>query len=331
MEPTADITPPSPHHDPLIPDDGQGLLPILLGNPDYIPAEVSLETIGYFTPSSKRIKHILTKEKILTEKLGSDGVKVALKVAIIASGKYGLPNTSDLDYHRGFLKFLDELVEEAGDIPEPLRLPAKPIIRYAGKTIRGGKAATRLTHSKKTGKPITVTHNPTIEEFKDWIRRGHHTGITGYLYDAATGDYVEVGDEPLFRKYRLRGQLMENGQLAETNYVWLASWFRANYHRYRRTIDFALHRRLQTHCQVALSPPGDRVVRLQGAALSQVLSGSVQGVPAHPMPLPGRYEKAARPCPPRASGPALPPSLGVPPGGRPIQFRDHVVSGSKVW
>jgi len=70
MEPTADATPLSPRQEPLILDKSQGLLPILLANPDYIPAEVSLETIGYFSPSSKRIKHILTKEKILTEKLG---------------------------------------------------------------------------------------------------------------------------------------------------------------------------------------------------------------------------------------------------------------------
>jgi len=47
--------------------------------PDYIQAEVFLETVGFFTPSSKRIKHHLTKEKILTESVNPDGTKHVTK------------------------------------------------------------------------------------------------------------------------------------------------------------------------------------------------------------------------------------------------------------
>ena len=43
--------------------------------PDYFPAEVSLENLGYFTPSSKRIRNIYIKEKVLGDKIGSDGVR----------------------------------------------------------------------------------------------------------------------------------------------------------------------------------------------------------------------------------------------------------------
>jgi hypothetical protein len=41
--------------------------------PDYISAEVFLENSGFFTPSSKRVKGIYTKEKVIGEKLHPDG------------------------------------------------------------------------------------------------------------------------------------------------------------------------------------------------------------------------------------------------------------------
>lgn len=66
--------------------------------PEYVPAEVSLENLGFFTPSSKRIKDIHVKEKVLSDKIGPDGVKRTVKATIRASGGLGLPITSDLDY-----------------------------------------------------------------------------------------------------------------------------------------------------------------------------------------------------------------------------------------
>jgi hypothetical protein len=198
-----------------------------------IPVEVSFENIGYFTPSSKRIQYVTTKEKTVAEKIDSDGRKTVLKISIIASGKYGLPITSDLDYYRAFLKILDEIVEQEGQIVEPIDIPVKKIIRYAGKqeNARG------------------------LREVKDWIRRSHTTTIQGSFYMAEHGDYIEIGDEPLFPRYRLRGQQLGNGKIAETNCVWLASWFRSNYHHHHlRQIDLAFHRRLRKPISKSLFP-----------------------------------------------------------------------------
>jgi hypothetical protein len=121
--------------------------------PDLIPAEVAFENIDYFTPSSKAIKGITTKETILTEKVRSDGTTVTLKICIVASGKYGLPITSDLDYYRALLKILDDTLARDGQITEPISLPTKTLLRYAGKP--------EGTHARR--------------EVKDWIRRGHTT------------------------------------------------------------------------------------------------------------------------------------------------------------
>ena len=201
--------------------------------PDLIPAEVAFENIGYFTPSSKAIKGITTKETTLTEKVRSDGTTVTLKICIVASGKYGLPITSDLDYYRALLKILDDTLARDGQITEPIGLPTKTLLRYAGKA--------EGTHARR--------------EVKDWIRRGHTTAIQGFFYLAEKGDYVEIGDEPLFPRYRLRGQQMDTGEFAETNYVWLASWFRSNYlHHHLRPIDLALHTRLRKPLSKSLLP-----------------------------------------------------------------------------
>jgi len=205
----------------------------LLVLPEPIPTEVAFENIGYFTPASKRIKGITTKEKIVAERTNPDGTRTVLKVQILGTGKYGLPITADLDYYRAFLKLLDEIADKDGHIPEPIPLSTRTLIRYAGKQV-----------SAREFRAVT-----------DWIRRSHYTGIQGFYYRADTGDYVEIGDEPLFPRYLIRGQRLENGTQADTHYVWLASWFRTNYlHHHLRPIDLGFHLRLRKPIAKSLYP-----------------------------------------------------------------------------
>ena len=86
----------------------------LLPPPEYIQAEAFLEVSGYFTPSSKRIKSIYTKEKKLREYIDERGNKRTVKIEVSANHKLGLPITSDLDYYRAFLKICDEIVDRDG-------------------------------------------------------------------------------------------------------------------------------------------------------------------------------------------------------------------------
>ena len=66
--------------------------------PDYILTEVFLENIGYFTPSSKRIKGVKEKIVDLGERQTADGTKKPLVMSIRPLAALGLPVTSDLDY-----------------------------------------------------------------------------------------------------------------------------------------------------------------------------------------------------------------------------------------
>ncbi len=130
--------------------------------PDYIPAKVSLENLGYFTPSSKRVKDIYVKEKVLGYKTGPDGVKRTIKAEISANHKLGLPITSDFDYYRAFLKICDEVVSADGRLHMPIIVPTTKLLRYAG---------------KKEGMR-------EWKEAKEWFERMAGTMVKGGIYRA---------------------------------------------------------------------------------------------------------------------------------------------------
>jgi hypothetical protein len=71
----------------------------LWSEPMAIPAEVFLETLGFFTPSSKRIRGIYTKEKVVAERRTADGTTHLIKTRVSANHELGLPITTDLDYY----------------------------------------------------------------------------------------------------------------------------------------------------------------------------------------------------------------------------------------
>jgi len=210
--------------------NGAALLTLV---PDYIPAEVSLENLGYFTPSSNRIKNIYVKEKVLGHKAGSDGVKRTIKAEISANHKLGLPITSDFDYYRAFLKICYETADSQGRLYMPIIVPTKKLLRYAGKKVGARE----------------------WKEVKEWFERMAGTLIKGGIYRAKQRYYDEGFMGPLFSQVILSGGTMRNGEIAETNYVWLAPWFLANYfHHHLRPIDLNFHQRLRKPIAKALYP-----------------------------------------------------------------------------
>jgi len=201
--------------------------------PDYIQAEVFLETVGFFTPSSKRIKHHLTKEKILTESVNPDGTKHVTKTIISANALFGLPVTSDLDYYRAFLKICDEIIDRDGRFHLPIAIPTRALIRYAGKTENARER----------------------KEIRAWIKRMTLTGIIGGIYQAKSKDYSDGFVGTLFSQAYVRGERMRNGKIAEMNYIWPAPWWLSNFfYRYLRPFDYNFHQRLRKPIAKALYP-----------------------------------------------------------------------------
>jgi len=207
--------------------------PELPALPDYIPVEISLEHIGFFTPSSKRIKNIFTKRKVLKVITNEDGSKRTIEVIISANHELGLPITSDQDYNRAFYKILDEAANKDGQLRLPIAVPTKKLIRY-------------------TGKKTTLK---TRKEAREWLERMTLTGIKGGIYVKKREDYDDAFVGSLFSQVVLRGQKTKAGKDAETNLVWPAPWFLSNYyHRYRRPTDHNLYKRLRKPIAKALIP-----------------------------------------------------------------------------
>lgn len=192
--------------------------------PEYIQAEAFLEMSGFFTPSSKRIKNIYIKEKKLREYVDAQGSKRTLKVKISANYELGLPITSDLDYYRAFLKICDDTVDREGRFKMPIAVPTFTLLRYAGKS-----------QSVREQKEVRL-----------WFKRMTATLIEGAIYRAKNKDFDEGLIGTLFSQVAIKGEKMRSGNMADTNYVWLAPWFLSNYyHRYTRPIDFEFYKRLR--------------------------------------------------------------------------------------
>jgi hypothetical protein len=201
--------------------------------PDYIQAEVFLETVGFFTPSSRRIKHHLVKEKILAERANPDGTTYVTKTTISANALFGLPITSDLDYYRAFLKICDEIVDRDGRFHLPIAIPTRALIRYAGKTENARER----------------------QEIRAWVKRMTLTGIIGGIYQAKSRDYSDGFVGTLFSQAYVRGERMRNGKIAEMNYIWPAPWWLSNFfYRYLRPFDYNFHQRLRKPIAKALYP-----------------------------------------------------------------------------
>jgi hypothetical protein len=198
-----------------------------------IPAEVFLETLGFFTPSSKRIRGIYTKEKGVGERVTADGTQHLITTKISANHDLGLPITADLDYYRAFLQILADALEREGRLRLPLAVPTRHFLRYADK----------------------AEGINTRREVRTFLKKMALTGIEGGVYQAKTHDFTEGFVTTVFRQVVMRGEVLRHGQIADTNYVWPAPWFLANYLRgYVRRVDLAFHNRLRKPIAKALYP-----------------------------------------------------------------------------
>jgi hypothetical protein len=149
-----------------------------------------------------------------------------------------------LDLYRAFLKICDEHTTIEDDwvdgsllrrprLKVPICFSTRQLLRYAG--------------YKKNAQ--------ILRRVQEWIKRGVITGIEGGIYEAKTRRIKEGVTFTLFGKAYLRGELMPDGKIADTNYVWPADWFSSNYFlRYFRPVDLAFHRRLKRPIAKTLYP-----------------------------------------------------------------------------
>ena len=199
--------------------------------PDYVPCEMFLESTGFFSASSNRIRSIFSKEKTLKRK-NAYGQTEEFTVTIKALHDVGLPSTFDQDLYRAFLKICDEVVSPEGTLPKPLKVPTKKLLRYAGKSVSSWY----------------------IQEVKNWFVLMAGTHIVGQVYNARSGGYEKIG-AGVFNTYVMRGRTTASGEIASTNEVYLSEWFLRNYEaKHFRRLDLNFYNSLKKNVSKALLP-----------------------------------------------------------------------------
>ena len=92
--------------------------PEILPSTEFVKVEKNLASLGFFTPSSKRLRN--AQEKSFTITTVADGERMELKGTIIPSAKYGLPITADQDKWIALCKILTDIMRKEGRVTNPI-------------------------------------------------------------------------------------------------------------------------------------------------------------------------------------------------------------------
>src|ERR1044071_6735449 len=216
------------------PDDEQTLLPLppVTVTKEIVRVEKNLNTFGYFTPSSKRIRS--ASKRVALQVRTDDGRRVQAIATIFPVGEFGLPTTADPDKYFAFQKILEQIRKRNGVIRNPVRFSSAAMIDTLGMT-HGGK---------------------NYREIWEWLRRMTLTGIEseGVVYFSGRKKYARDLFH-VFQRSVAVGEVLEDGTIAEENYIWLSDWQLENINnRHTLPINYEVYRTLQLHISKALVP-----------------------------------------------------------------------------
>ncbi|HEX8091338.1 MAG TPA: replication initiator protein A, partial [Blastocatellia bacterium] len=200
---------------------------------DFIKIEKNLAALGFFTPSSKKIKNV--KEKTISFMRVIDGNKVDTRVAIVPAAKYGLPITSDQDTYFAIFKIATEIHRQKGRVTNPIGFTSAEILHLQDKSAVSG------FHYKELDEQLMRMLTTTIIS-------------EGAVYLAGRRVWAKDAFH-VFDRVVMFGKAMDDGTIADKNYVWLSEWQLENINNnYLLPVDFETYKRLKSHIAKALVP-----------------------------------------------------------------------------
>src|SRR5215471_1429485 len=215
------------------PDEENLLLPLRTPtSKEVVRVEKNLNTFGFFTPSSKRLRS--SSKRVVLQVRTDEGRRIQAKATIFPVGEFGLPTTADQDKYFAFQKILEQTQKHNGLITNPVRFSSAAMIDILGMT-HGGK---------------------NYREIWEWLRRMTLTGIEseGVVYFSGRKKYARDLFH-VFQRSVAVGEVLEDGTVAEENYVWLSEWQLENLNnRHTLPIDYDIYETLQLHTAKALVP-----------------------------------------------------------------------------
>ncbi len=197
-----------------------------------VRVEKNVNTFGFFTPSSKRLR--TASKTVALQVKTEDGQRVQAKATIYPAAELGLPTTADQDKYFAFQKILEQIRKQEGAVVNPVRFSSAAMIETIGMT-DGGR---------------------NYREIWEWLRRMTLTGVEseGVVYFAGRKKYARDVFH-VFQRSVAMGEVLEDGTVAEENYVWLSEWQLENVNnRHTLPIDYDVYKTLQQHIAKALVP-----------------------------------------------------------------------------
>lgn len=208
--------------------------PSATATPAFIRVEKNLGTIGFFTPSKSRSQGEL-REKVIRFKREIGGKTVVAEATIIPSVTLGLPTTADQDKYFAFQKIVNERrMQQGGQISNPIRFTSSELLAILG-VGQAGK---------------------NYHEVYVWLERMAATTIRsqGVVFLAKRKLYARDIFH-VFDRVVIMGGELPDGRVADSNYVWLASWQLENINQnYLLPVDFETYRGLKNNIAKALVP-----------------------------------------------------------------------------
>jgi hypothetical protein len=199
---------------------------------DFVKVEKNLASLGFFTPSSKRLKTPQAKTIHFTRYI--EGKRVEAKVTIEPSVSFGLPVTADQDKLIAFLKIVEAVKQEAGTVSNPIGFTSAEITHLLGKT-KGGRY---------------------YEDISEWLDVMVTTTVIseGAVYFAGKRKFAKDRFHVFARAISF-GDELPDGTVADRNYVWLSEWQLENINNnHLLPVDFETYKQLKNHIAKALVP-----------------------------------------------------------------------------
>jgi hypothetical protein len=202
-----------------------------LTEPDFVRMEKNIAAFGFFTPSSKRIKNV---PKIIRFTQTIDGNRVEAEVKISPNVEYGIPITADQDKYLAFQKIIERCKRETGKIENPITFSAAELIRLLGQSDAG----------------------LNFKEVYEWLdlMQGTQIKSQGAIWIAGKKRFAtDVFN--LFSRVKRVGDELDDGTVADKNYVWLSDWYLENLNaHYLLPVDFESYKKLKNNIAKALIP-----------------------------------------------------------------------------
>jgi len=198
-----------------------------------VKVDKNLVSLGFFTPSSKRIK--TEKAKVIRFTKTIDGTKVEATATIVPAAIYGLPITADQDKYLALQKIVTDLYREKGRVQNPIGFTSAELLRL-------------LHDYRDSGK--------NYKAVREWLNLMTSTTIIsdGAVYYAGKKRFA-TDRFHVFDRAVTFGEEIEPGQIADKNYVWLSEWQLENINNnHVLPVDLEAYTRLTKHIAKILVP-----------------------------------------------------------------------------